>query len=139
MPGAEAEALRQAVSDLAVGVDNLAGKLELQENEVKKSKRKTFWLAVSVVLDVILSVVLFVFQNRITDNQEEIRALQSEQEISSSVNRHSQCAFMELFFPSEQASKNSPSKTQEERDAASEAYLKIHDIYDNLLKCQDLK
>jgi hypothetical protein len=122
-----------AVRELNGSVNGLA--VVVAEDRTS-SQRRDKWLAVSVILDVILSLALMIAGYFIDSNQNEISSIQHSQQELTELNRTNQCAMVKMFLSYSSTTQRSTTLSEEEKQQRLQGYAVIQKIHDDL-KCVD--
>lgn len=129
---AAVEKLDESVEGLALKTDALARLTEGQESEIKRAKRREWWLALGVVLVACILAVLAFLGFGVIDNQQKINDIQSTQRTATQVNREAQCAFLGVFFQLEANIAANPNRSAQAKVETAELFEQMHEIADTL-------
>lgn len=128
------------LGDAVVAVRELNGSVislaDVVTEDRTSSKRRDKWLAISVALDVILSLALVFVGYFIDSNQNEISKIQHTQQVLTERNRDNQCAMVSMFLTYSSATQKSTTLTEDEKQQRLQGYAIIQKIHDDL-KCTD--
>jgi hypothetical protein len=117
---------------LGESVDTLAQSLIETKEEQSRQKRNTRWLAVSIALDIVLSIAIAIGGYLIDQSQNQISAIQEAQIAEIELNRSNQCALTNMLLRFESASTTSPTVAEEEKQRRIDAYEDLHKIHADL-------
>lgn len=130
------DSVESEISGLTAKMDQQADINQTLHGLYEREHRRSQWLMISVVLDIVLSAAIIVGGYFIDHNQDEIAKLQEKQRASAQVTRDAQCALINLFLQSEANVKKNPTYSEEQKAQQVESFVVLHRLYDTTLKCQ---
>jgi len=133
MPTSEQAALLiGAVDSLTKSVDTLAANDAIRDRDIKRGNRRDKWLAVSVTLDIILSVIVLFLGSGVLGNQDRLDQVQATQQADTAINGSALCAFIGIFIQLEPNLQKSPNYTDQQKANQAAFFGTMHKTSDTL-------